>query len=359
MSKYDLVKMRQKLKEKSSGWSKDPNQFIPPAVKLGEKKTYRFFILPPLQANDKTADGKASRSMELYHVINGNHWINKRPYPCPRIHDEEQDGCDLCTLGFDLMREEDDKEARKSLAKTYMPQVRYGVNVYFPNIEANPEDVRGKIMWFNAPKQVIEICDECLNRDEAGDPDDPKAFGVFFDEENGYLFQLEISHQGGFNEYKSSKFLLAPNGPNGRQPMARAKKGDQVVSDPKRIQEILNSRHDLYTKFEARDKDKIARAVMDLANRTSGNTDKDDAGFDEDEGKAKKAAANKPAASEKPTASDKKAVVEEVQYNATAGEGTSKVSKVAEPVAAATSAATSAVTEDNELDDLLKEIDAD
>lgn len=317
-SKYDLNKMRQEMKKKTGGWSKDPNQFIPPTLKPGdEKKIYRFYILPPLVEGDKTADGTASRSMEVIHVMNGTHWHNKKPYPCPRVHDDAE--CPLCTLAFDLMNETQDKEARREIAKNYLPQQRFGVNIYFPNIDANPEDLRGKVKWFNASKQVLDIWEECLMRDSAGDPEDPQAFGVFYDEEGAYLFQLEVQHQGGFNEYKTSKFLANL----GKQPIARAKKGDQVVPDTKRIQEILNSRHDIFTKFEQRDVAKIEQLVQAIVNKDSSATDAADAGFDVDEAK-KPAQAAKPAAKpQNPPAKVKEEPVleEAVPYENLSGEG--------------------------------------
>ena len=307
------------MKEKSGG-SRDPNQFIPPTVKEGEpKKSFRFFVLPPLSQGDKTADGTSTKSMELFYIPNGNHWVNKKPYPCPRVHDEES--CSMCDHGFDLMSETQDKKERSRIAKTFLPQQRNAVNIYFLPDQFNPEELRGKNMWFNAPKGILDIWDACVMRDDAGDPADPQAFGVFMDENSAYVFQLEVGHKGGYNDYSSSKFLASL----GKMPIARMKDSSgKVVANSKRIQEILDSRFDIYTKFEPRDHDKIKQLVSDISDQSDG----EEGGFDEDEAN-KKPKVNKPTAPKNKPAP--KPVNEEVAIDEPAaidGEGT-----IEEPVA--------------------------
>lgn len=319
MAKYDLNSMRKKLKDRNGGF-KDPNQFIPPQVKDGEKKIWRFYVLPPLQEGEGTSDGVASKGMDLFYVPNGSHWVSKKPHACPRIHDETE--CPMCSYAFELMSETDDKDKRRAIAKNYLPQQRYAVNIYFPNIEANPEEVRGKVMWFNAPKQVYDIWDSCIMRDTPGDDADPQAYGVFFDEEAAYLFQLEAQKHGDYNEYKSSKFLSNV----GKQPLAKAKKGDQVVPDAKRISDILAQRFDLFTKFDDRDVNKIHGLVDNIKNKEPGG---DGDGFDEDDN-----VRTPPANSRKPQQTARKPVTEEVDLNAgLAGEGAIADKKPAKPAA--------------------------
>lgn len=279
MSKYDLDKMRNKLKEREKGKRVDANEFIPPKAKPGAPKlVYRFFVLGPVSAGDPVLNGVASQDMALYYVPNGAHWISNKPHACPRIHDENE--CEICQLGFDLMSDcpkgEAGKKARSAIAKNLLPQERYAINIYFPNINENPEELRGRVMWYNAPKTVIHIMDECINRDNAGDPQDPKAFGVFFDENAAYLFQLEVGEKSTYNNYETSKFLAI----GGPQPIVRAKDSTgKIVAHTKKIQEILNMRHDLFTKFDARDPAKISSLAIQLANKDPLAAGEDNSGF--------------------------------------------------------------------------------
>jgi hypothetical protein len=315
---YDLDKIRAKMKEKGRGHFQDPDEFRPPSAKPGEKITYRFFILPPLSKGEKCAGGVASQDMDLYYVQNGNHWVQKKPYPCPRVHDGEE--CDVCNIGFERMNETQDKKEKSTIARNYLPQVRNAMNIYFLSSDSNPEELRGKNKWFNAPKQVIDICDACLNRDDAGDPEDPQAYGVFFNEQAAYVFQLEITKQGDYNEYKASKFLASV----GPTPIAAKKEGNQRVPLTEKIQEILNGRFDLYTKFDPRDKKKIAELAQKLL---AGNSSEQGNGFDQDENRGGKGSNAQ--------------TVSEDSLDTVAGEGAAPAGKAPAPKAAKPAAAAS------------------
>ena len=281
MSKYDVAAVRKRLQEKQGNRFKDANEFRPPKNPDDNKTVrIRFYVLPPLTAGDKCADGVASESMDMFYVQNGAHWINNRTHPCPRVHEDEEE-CPLCQLGFDLMGETDVKDERRAIAKQWLPRTQYAVNVYFPKDKVNPEELAGKVMWMNASKQVFDIWEACIMNDEEGDPADPQAYGVFYDENDSYCFQLEIGKNGDWNSYKTSKFLANV----GKRPMARDKDNKAL---PKRIEAILSQRHDLFTKFGARDPEALAALAKQML---SGEPKKDDdAGFDSDDTKTEAAA---------------------------------------------------------------------
>lgn len=279
MGKYDLEKFRKGIKEQG-GKFKDPTEFRPPKVSEGSTLKYRFFVLPPIEKGDKCADGTASQTMEMFFIQNGSHKINNQFYPCPRVHNG--DDCPLCQLGFDLMSESQDKKYRSKIAKNYMPFTRYAANVYFPNTDANPEELRGKVMWMNASKTLYDKWEDCLMRDDEGDPDDPEPHGIFFDEESAYLFQLEIKSKSGWNDYSPSKFMANL----GKMPIAAKKVDGKKVADSEKIQAILDKRHDIFTKFDEPDVEKLAELAAKISNGDYSSGDDDDDGFD-DEPKSK------------------------------------------------------------------------
>jgi len=271
-TKYDVDQIRKKMQEKKGSRFKDVNEFRPPKAKEGEKLRYRFFVLPPLKKGDDCADGKASRSMDLFYVQNGSHWVNNKSHACPRVHDEED--CTMCQLGFDLISETEIKERRSEIAKQFLPRTQYAVNIYFPADKVNPDDVKGKIMWMNTSKQIYDKFEHCVMNDSEGDPEDPQAFGVFYDEEGAYLFQLSIELKNKkWNDYTDSKFLANA----GRIPLS---------TKLEKLAKILAGRHDLFTKFQERD----AAIMNDLVKQLqSGDGTSNNSGFDEDESNSKPA----------------------------------------------------------------------
>ena len=170
-------------------------------------------------------------------------------------------------MGFELLKEEkengNDKDRRTKIIKTWLSQESYAVNIYFPNIADNPEEYRGKVLWFDAMKTCFDQWYAAINRDDAGkDKTDPEAYGVFYDPEHAYLYKLEISKQGENNSYKTSKFLANI----GAHPMARLKDGKPDLA---KIELILSQRHDLFTKVEEPSPSKL-RLVY---NKMVGNTE--------------------------------------------------------------------------------------
>lgn len=250
MSKYDIESIRKKLKEKNS--KRDPNEFRVQTIENGHDNVrYRFYILPPLDVGDKVIDGVASRSMDsLFYVQNGAHFINNEMLTCPRFANGGK--CPVCNLGFSLLKETDpkDKNERQAISKKFLSTARYAVNIYFQNSDVNPANLRGKVMWYNAGMKVYEKLEGCLMAKDSGDDADPRAFGVFYDEDNAYVFQLEAKNGGLNNDYGESKFLSRL-----RAPLAKTREEIDV---------ILNQRFDLFTKFPAVDLDKLNLAVSQM-----------------------------------------------------------------------------------------------
>lgn len=278
---YDVEAIRKKIKQSMSGSRRDPDEFRPEKGKPNETISYKFFILPPVGLGETVAGGKAKakRGMDQFFVHHGNHWVSDKPNPCPRCWDNQK--CPICNFGFDLLKNEQIKadDARKQkVREQWMPTEAHMMNIYFPNDKANPEDLRGRVMFYNAPRTIIDICTTCLMREDAGDPENPQAWGVFFDESAAYPLLLEVTKSGRNNSYKTSKFL--PN------PRPLAMKADRTA-DTAAIQKILDSRHDLFTKIEVPDMAKIERLFQVMSNGDDSGDDKKAGGFDADETGAK------------------------------------------------------------------------
>jgi hypothetical protein len=252
-----LEKVRKKLRE-SRGSSRDPDQFRVPNTKAGEPAVkYRFVVLPGLSKGDKVVSGVSTSEMDQHFCIPGGiHWINRQPHGCPRLYDGEE--CPWCTLGFNLLDECDIQEERSKISSKYLAKSTYLSNIYFPAFKMNPEELHGKVMWYPMPKTIFDKLDECLMRDDAGDdPEhDPKPFGIFFDPEECLIFQLEVHHKGGFNNYENSKFLLQKS---------------RLAATDEEIQAILNLRHDLAQKAHTRSADELEK----LLEKMYGNGDDD------------------------------------------------------------------------------------
>jgi len=147
------------------------------------------------------------------------------------------------------MSETDIKEEKSKIAKLWLPRTYYAMNVWFPPYKSNPEELRNKVMWYSAPKTVYDIMENCIYRDDAGDKDDPQAYGLFFDPEKCFVFKLDIYKKGEFNSYEKSKFLPAE-----KTLLELAKSEDKV-------KELLEARLDISSKFDERDGSAIKLAV--------------------------------------------------------------------------------------------------
>ena len=303
MSSYDIEAIRAQVRAKMKK-GKDPSEFRAPKVDEGKTVKYRFYILPPLQEGDVCNEGKSvcERSMDLFAISNGAHYIDNKRIGCPRIINEED--CAICEYAFDLLAEIDGttvegKKRRSEIGKALLPGQYHLVNLYFPKIDLNPEEVRDKVLWFNAPKTVVDIWLECLYRDDdGGDPDDKLAFGVFFDECNASQFQLEIVKDGQMNSYKKSKFI------GDKRPIIIDKAGKKIDS---RIAEILAKRHNLWEKMPEVNPEECARVAAALSGRAAAKA-APSGGFDHDEDATgaeeaqESAPVTKPAAAAKPAA---------------------------------------------------------
>jgi hypothetical protein len=134
-----------------------------------------------------------------------------------------------------------------------MPATYYMVNIYFPNIKTNPEDLRGRVMFYNAPKTCCDMWVNTILRDGSGDADDPQAHGAFFDENAGFMFELQILKNGRQNGYKTSKFVVGDGNP------VPFLKNEDGTPDKKGLLKLLEQRHDLWLKVEKPDQDKIKK----------------------------------------------------------------------------------------------------
>ncbi len=270
---YDVEAIRKRLKQSMGGKFNDPDQFRPDNAKSAtEPLKYRFFILPPLMKGDKLKSGIVEQTMDQFFIAHADHWIHNKPTPCPRVWDNSD--CPICSEGFDLLKDETDEDTRRAIVKQWMPTTYYMVNIYFTKWEGNPEDLRGRVKFYNAPKTCFDIWTAALLRDDKGDEDEPQAHGVFFDENAAFLFQLESLKQGKNNSYKTSKFITTDGIPI---PMI-GKKGQPNESN---IAKLLTLRHNLWDKIEVPTEEKIQRAFRIMSD--GDDDDDDDGGFDDDE----------------------------------------------------------------------------
>jgi len=263
MSKEELLaKVRAKMKEKS-GNRKDVNEFRPPKVEEKKEQELYFRVLPELQKGDVCASGVAEGSCDLWFYPNGNHWFQKEKLECPRVYGVGD--CPICNFGFELLEDEDDKQARSTIAKNYLSRAYNAVNVYFEKYDRNPEELRGKVMWFNLPKTVFDIMDACINNDDPGDEMEPKACGLFYDPDESYIFKLHIKHKSGYNNYESSSFLA-----KSQSPLVALPDGSP---DQQKIDQILAQRHYLPSKFPACDIDKLEGMLESMKRHILGDDD--------------------------------------------------------------------------------------
>lgn len=300
---YDLDAIRRKLKQSMSGKFSDPDEFKPEKAKSSNDPIgYRFFIMPPIQAGQMTKQGEAKRDMEQYYIQHGNHWVNERPHACPRLYDGGD--CAICSFGFELMKTTKDQERKLAIIRQWMPASYYMVNIYFPNIKTNPEELRGRVMFYNAPKTCCDMWTSTLLRDDSGDSDDPQAHGIFFDENAGFLYELQVLKNGRQNGYKTSKFIVGDGKP------VPFLKNEDGTADKKGLAKLLDLRHDLWQKIEKPDHDKIKKmaSVMidgdDAPVENKINTRVEEADDEEDNRPVSKPVKSDPPAAKKPVVAD-------------------------------------------------------
>lgn len=290
-----LEKVRKELAARTGGRAADPNEWRPPKASAGQELNFKFIVLPPLKPNDAVTGGKSRTDMkELYSVRVGQHWINNKPYTCPRVHDGTD--CPYCAHGFALLSETDDQEQRKQIVRAYLPKEAHVVNVYFPAFQSTPPDLQGKVKWVAITQRAVwDKFNACISLDEeqaGGDtPEEQKAWGFFYEPEESYIFSLNITLKNKYNDYSQSKFI-----PSTRGPIVRKKDG---TLDEERLKLILAQRHDLGTKFQAPDVAKLEQLLKAVTKAQPA----DESEFDEVEPAAPKATVSKPAA-KKPVAEE-------------------------------------------------------
>lgn len=268
-----LQKLRERLLKKKGGFRRDPAEWRAPQIGMGEEFKAKAYILPPISKGDECSSGTAEIGMDgLFFTQIGDHWINRKKFPCPRVYDNDE--CPYCQLGFELLGQTDDKHARSEISRAYLPRTQYVVNLYFPDIKTNPDELRGKVVYYAMPKTIFDKLEECIQLDNAGeDPDDPQAWGIFYDPSDAYPLLLVVNKKGEYNSYVDSKLLAAGRGP--------------IAKSQAKIDEVLAQRHDIPAKFPARDTENrkslqgFVDALMDGTDGTQTNDNK--SGFDADE----------------------------------------------------------------------------
>jgi hypothetical protein len=320
---YDLNAIKKKLKE-FGGSKSDPDEFRPAKAKPNETLKYRFYVLPGLLEGDKLKGGIVEKSMDLFFVNYGQHWVQNHPHACPRVYDGSE--CALCDFGLKLLRDKSlgDNE-RQKIRTDWLPNSSYVVNIFFPNVKANPEELRGRVMYYKAPKTLFDMWTACINRDapDVIDPDEElEPYGVFFDESSAWLFELQVQMNGKTNGYKTSKFIVG----NDKKPVPIAKNEDGSPNT-KQIAQLLAQRINIWERLEAPDREKIKKLSNTLIYGDDAEESKPQmaksSGFDSDEEDDLPKKASKPAA--------KHSVVDEDEDDAPAPP--KKPAKVEEPKA--------------------------
>lgn len=255
-----LAGLRKKHQERQQD-RRDPDEFRPPKTNQNDTFEFYFRVLPELHVDDKVkGGGTCDIGNDLWFYENGCHFHERKRYECPRLHAQQE--CELCTLGFDMMKDVDDSEARSRISRNYLSKSFYAINIYILPINKNPENLRGKVMWFNVPRQIFDKLEACINNDDVGDAEEPKAAGVFFHPLEGYTFKLVVKHKGGYNNYEESTFIPRSLGP-------LAKLEDNSANEPE-IERILAERHILQRKFRACDIEKLSELVEKLTSNEQG-----------------------------------------------------------------------------------------
>lgn len=330
-----LEEMRKRMGEKVNKYQKDPLEFRPPVMEQGKSRDYYFHVLPLVEDE-----------VEFFYK-NGAHFINNRYIQCPRAHDTvDADGrsveCPCCQLGFDLMEGQDDKTVRSKIAKKFLPQQKYAMNILFTDDEVNG-DLRGKVMWYNAPSSVwTKMKDALLRNDPGSNKHKPLAFGIFTDVNNSYIFNLNVCEKGEYNNYDKSEFL-----------------GDKTW-EIANAEQVLAARPSIKDKFPKPDitalADYATKQLSDSGDVTTADTKSDTKSDAKTESKAKtetvKTEAKKPDVKTEVKKPEQK--VEEVKVEVKKSTSTAKEVKVE-----AKKPDTKQLDDDAELESLLKDLNSE
>ncbi len=264
----NLQKLREKLMKRKGSFKRDPSEWRISQVGPQEEFKAKAYILPPLERGETCSDGEAKHGMDgLFFFQVGDHWINRKRYPCPRVYDNDE--CAYCQLGFRLLRETQNKKSRSEVSRAYLPSTKYVVNLYFPDTKTNPEEVRGKVLYYAMPKTIFDKLEECIQLDNPGnDPDDPQAWGIFYDPQDAYPLSVVVNKKGDYNSYVDSKLLAAGRG--------------KIASNQSKIDDVLGKRHDISTKYPERSTENLKTLQGFVDDLMNGKDDSDD-GFNVDE----------------------------------------------------------------------------
>lgn len=204
---------------------------IPYGANLKEPVSYYFMLLPPVKTGEviRRDDngiyyvqfGGPDRRTPYYE--NGQHWYQRYPYECPRVHDQTE--CPVCDFARKVLADGIlDSTVRTSITRNFLAKSRWLVNIYLVQGERNPPELRGRVMRFNMPRSVI-------------DQMPPTYKGVF---------KLVATKRGDWNEY-SVIF-----------------REDANIYDKFVTEEVLRQRHDLSDMFKSRNKDALSSILSGL-----------------------------------------------------------------------------------------------
>lgn len=312
-----LAKLRERLLKKKGGFQRDPAEWRAPRVGNGEEFRAKAYILPPLEKGETCASGKAEQGMDgLFFTQVGDHWINRKKFPCPRVYDNDE--CPYCQLGFGLLSETDDKAARKEISKNYLPRTQYTVNLWFPDISLNPDDLRGVVKYYALPKTIFDKLEECIQNDGPGDdPDLPQPWGIFYDPQEAYPLSIKITKKGDFNNYEACQLLAAGKG--------------KIAKSQKEIDKILDQRHDIPAKYPERtveNRRDLENHVNALLSGASSDDKDSSSGFDSDENQQSSSSSSE----EQSAPSESESTPSESESTSTSeGTSTSSASQISNP----------------------------
>lgn len=268
MSKSAKAKLMERLRKNREAKNKkfrDPHEWRP-KYKDDEEQEFRVIVLPPLLEGDKCLDKdgepiKCKDDWDFWYFQHGHHFIKKQRLQCPRQH--SGDDCPMCDVGFDLMRDVDDKKQKSAIAREWLSSEQHAVNILFTNHKINPEELRGQVKWWNMPSKIWLQCEAALDRKEedAGDEEDPKPYGMFFDPDNAFPVKVILNEKAGYNNYDGSALLG---------------KSSPISKNEDEIENILSKRNDIPSKFDEPDIEALTKVVEDkLSSQMEGSFDDD------------------------------------------------------------------------------------
>jgi hypothetical protein len=275
-----LAKIRAQVNRNEGTRINDPHKFTPSSLRPKEEKSWYFIVLPGVEKGDDVNGGKkAVRGMDgLPYIKTAQHWLEheKKLLECPRVMLKEK--CAMCDTGFSLLDGVEDQAQRSAIRDKFLPRENVVINAYFPPIDGQPDELKGKVMWFPVgQRKVYNKFFECLNRDKPASGSLKKqAYGIFWpfnDAESGqenvcYIYEIHATRKAGtkYNDYDGSDFLVESRGPI-----------TNFIPSSTTYQEILAQRHDLWSKYREPDGARIQAAANDIVKKIGEPVTSDDA----------------------------------------------------------------------------------